>query len=217
MAIDPNIPFWTRALISHPPKRRRASPMVYGPEVISGPSQSVESDAGRWRLEFEQTRVNGARILPFRALVLEITSPLRPIYVPICDWRNSPRRRVGLSPGTGFADQPIDFEVSAVSAARSTTLRVTRIGPASVQLFAGNIIGLGGRSYAIRRIAPAGGTAFDLTIWPYLREAAAIGDDVFTEDPVVKCMADKSVGDILDELDDDIVGYVDIRFEEARW
>ncbi len=235
MAIDPTVPLWPELLRPARIARRRNHPVNFGPEVISGPPQSISADAGRLGFGLLQVPlVDDARLLTFRAIITDITSPLLPVYIPVFEDRRTPRYRAAValppgvpfsdgtifSDGTTFLDQPVDFVAAAPAAARSMSITLTRQGPTGVELTAGNIIGIAERSYFVKRIFPSADNVaghFDLAIWPYLRAAVAAGDAIWTEYPVCKCtVAPKSV-EAAEELDNMDHGFVDIDFVESRW
>lgn len=235
MAIDPTIPIWpTLQLSPAQVSRRRLHPVNLGPEPIVGPPQSVVADAGRWELSHKRIPLHGDKLLLFRALVFHLCSPLRPVYVPIRDYVRTPRVRANVaqpagvpfsdtapfSDGTLFFDQAIDYVVAAPAAARATALTIAAQGAAPVELTAGQFIGLGERSHVVTQLFPSAdgvATHFDLSLWPPLRAAAAIGDPGWTEDPVVKCIIDPKIVEVSEDLDMDRIGFVDLTFTEARW
>lgn len=233
MAFDPTIPIWPCALApSGVISRRRKHPVNLAPEPIGGAPQSVVADAGRWEISYGRIVLLGARILAFRAIVFDICAPLRPVYVPMFDGIRTPRRRANIAqpPGVPFSDaapfsdaslfldQPVDFVVAAAAPPRSVSLSVASQGLSAAKIVAGQYIGLGERAHVVTKAFPTGdGEMFILSIWPPLRAAAAAGDPVWTENPVVKCIVDPSLAEVADDLDMGRIGYVDVTFAEARW
>lgn len=234
MPIDPTVMLWPDQLLPETIGRGRSHPINQGPEVISGPPQTVIADAGRHRFTFERIPLFGLRVLTFRAVIAELTSPLLPVYVPIADRERTPRALAFVSPfpgvtfsdsatfsdATRFYDQPVDFQVTTSAVARASSLTLTRIGPPNVALWAGNYIGIGERAYIVKKIwDSADGVEghYDVTIWPYLRAAVAAGDDVWTEEPVVKCVIDPKSAEAAEKMQYDRLGFVDLDFIEYRW
>lgn len=234
MAFDPSIMIWPDQLRPKSLVRGRSHPVNWGPEVVSGAPQSVAADAGRLRFTYRNVPLYGDHILTFRAVIYELTSPILPIYVPVLDGLRTPRYRASValpagvpfsdgstfSDGTTFYDQPVDFVVTNAAAARASALTLTKQGPSEIALWAGNYIGIGERSYLVKKIwDSADGVAghYDVTIWPYLREAVAAGAAVLTESPVVKCQIDKKSIEVAEEMNLDRLGYVDIDFIEYGW
>jgi hypothetical protein len=234
MAYDPTIAIWPNNLRPKFMSRGRIHPVNFGGETLVGPGQSVTADAGRWKFGHRQTALFGDRVLTMRAMVTRLAQR-KPIYVTPMDELRTPRKRasVALPPGVPFSDgsifsdgstfhgQPVDFLVAASAAARAVTINVQRVGPSEIALTAGNYIGLDDRLHSIEAIFPSSdGVAgkFTLTIWPYLRRAAAANDPVYTEAPIVRCLAARDtleVPEVLDRLDR--FGTIDLDFEEDRW
>ena len=236
--IDPAIPVWPSNLAPRKIARRRRHPVNLGPEAVSGDAQSIVADAGRWAIDYSQVPTWGTfenaaasgNLFTFRALVDRICSPLRPVYVPMRDYLRTPRAIAGIagsvaipfsdgstfSDGSSFGDQPVDFTVAVAAAMRANVVTIQPSGLAAVSIQAGQFIGLGERAYRINQVfanATIAG-AFDCSIWPFLRVSASIGDPVWTEDPLVKCMIDPKLAELSEDLDMDRLGYADCGFIE---
>lgn len=238
--IDLTIPPWPCQLFASAQSvsRGRLHPVNMGPEPIANAPQSVQSDAGRWTLRLKQIPLSGERVLLFRALIAELTSPLKPVYVQIGDVGRTPRAiaraayALGVGPAipfsdssyfsdeAGFAPAVEDYALAADAPLRATSLTVAFLGPAGVALQAGQIIGLQDRAYIVKKIwASADGVAghYDLTIWPPLRDALAAAEPVNTETPFVRCIVDPKSAEAAEDLALNRIGYVDLDFVEASW
>lgn len=238
MAVDPTILVWPDELAPHNIARRRVHPVNFGPEPIDGAPQSVVADAGRFQIEYNRIGLFGDSILTFRAIVADLTSPLKPVYVPLRDYPRTPRVRAGaisehsqihfsdgqlFSDGSGFAEGGLaDFTLVGAVAARATTFTVVKKAnaPTGLALTAGNIIGLGDRAHIVTKVSASADSVpshFDVTVWPYLREAWPVGSSVETENPILKCTIDPKMAEVSETLDVDRIGSVDVHFSEMRW
>jgi hypothetical protein len=235
--VDLTIQNWPKSLAPKVVRRKRIHTVNMGPETIAGPPQSVVSDAGRWELEYSGVEIYGDRLLTFRAIVADITAPLKPIYVPVRDYRHTPRTRAGMaqfgaaapnipysdtavhSDGTPFDMSLNDFSLTNAVLERQSTFTITRNGPSTVILTAGNYIGIDDRAYIVKRIFPSNSNPdqFEISIWPYLRADHAAGTVLNTENPIIRCTMDPKQLEMFDNLDYDFLGQVDISFVEARW
>jgi hypothetical protein len=236
--MDPAIYTWPSLLAPKVVRRKRLHTVNTGPETIAGPPQSVMSDAGRWQFDYSGLDIYGDKLLTFRAVIAEISAPLKPIYVPVRDYRHSPRTRARLAfwgataveepfddgllfaEDVGFVGTYSDFKLKSDVPERSSSFTVVKTGPANVNLTAGNYIGIDDRTYVLKTVKPSvSGVAeeFDVTIWPYTRADHTADTILNTEDPVLKCTLDPKQLEIFDNLDYDFLGQVDISFVEARW
>jgi hypothetical protein len=176
------------------------------PSSISGVQQVVSSDAGLWRITLGSVVVNNReRVLAFRAIANLLEGRLGKILIPLCRGYNPSSGHKDLFEPVPHSDEsPFDddseYVGSATSvqltsdvAARSTSANIV-VNYSVGDIEPGQHFSLGGeRLYRVRSIVYTTPSTAALTFRPPLREAAAEGDFLEFDSPVVRSVGKRTI------------------------
>ncbi|WP_064033467.1 hypothetical protein [Methylosinus sp. R-45379] len=202
------------------------APFLQGPRPAIGAAPRVRNDSGAWVFRLVDMTLHDWKILAYRAILLRIMATSGALYLPLWDWRRapvSPLPGVGFSDGADFSDSSLFASAApaglVAAAAEQMTTRFRMTPPSSANLSAGQFIGLGERGYGIFDLEDiAGGDDKMVSIWPPLREALAVGDEVELYDPVIRVRVDiTQARTSLGALNLGRRGVVTLEFVEDSW
>lgn len=203
-----------------------ASRSLSGPASVSGAVQVVASDAGIWKVTFDQVPVmREQQVKAWRGVSGLLEGRLNPILVPISrayqpGWVENDNSLTDpvphsddafFSDGSGYVGSVNDVRLAGSVAVRATTANVVVNygGP----LEPGQHFSLGERLYRIRRVTETSETTATITFRPPLREAATIGDRLELDDPVVRVkLASDDAMDL--SLQANFIGFTTVTFVE---
>jgi hypothetical protein len=176
-----------------------ASRSLSGAVAISGAVQVVSSDAGIWKVTYQEVAVvDRARILAWRGISGLLEGRLNPILVPVTRfyqpaWIEDENGDVEPIPhsdgaffgdGSGYVGSVNSVTLAGSVAARATTANISIAYGGTLE--PGQHFSLGERLYRVRSVTYTSDTAATITFRPPLREAASLGDRLEFDAPICR-------------------------------
>lgn len=221
-------PLWPLGVLSpRNPFFEIASRSLSGPPSVSGRTQVIASDAGIWKVTFDQVPVvDEQKVHAWRGICMLMEGRLNPILVPYTR-RYQPvptgAEEAGLfdpvphsdtaffSDGSGYVGQVIDVTLAGSVALRavSATINVAYAG----LLQPGQHFSIGERLYRLKTVVYVSEGSAAITFRPPLREPATSGTRLEFDNPVCRMkLASDAEMDL--PLDYYLYGFPTVNFVE---
>lgn len=202
----------------------QAAANVKGSPSLSGLTQRMASDAGRWRIAMKGVHLKTKeQIRCWRALEARAEGQLGQIIVEIADIDRPPEPLyiegpithsdgTTFSDGSWYVDTPHAAELAASVAVGATQMQITVIFgdlPEPGQLFS-----IGVRLYKIMETLATDGTTVTVKVWPPARDIANATDKVEFSRPKLLCRLASDDEMAMAPLDYGRWGAADVNFIE---